>query len=625
MAAQLSITYTPRYQGCHRVCFRTTQQEYCCYLDTSGSTIGTPKTVDIFLDDYSDCLSFVPAEISCAGTTAITGYIQPCCADENSDDNRVTYTASFESTPCNPYSVECEESGIGIITINNAGYGWPIGVVPDIIVNTTGSGSGFTATAIMQCLPGDNFCSIDDIDITDPGEGYFYLNELSVEIDPLPSGVSNELILNQSFLLGFNDWIVTPIIDGWTLSVPANVPYYNIPVYSSSGGSLSQIILDPGKTYFIVFEKIKVRSVNGVARFIITAGTFSSTGTASNQYMITRNAGDPDFDSGFTTSLVCSGTSEFSIYGDSSTNDPGNTISFTRVSVREVGEAINPDLEVTYLDDCGTFTVPDCDGTANPTTYGILGTPQYSINVCSGGAGPVGAKYTITPNPTYGGLGPELLLNNTFETSVDDWTQDLSLTVSWSSNYGGSAQFGAADSVAGISQDVLTVGQEYTVDIDLTIIFDGDCTPELEAFTRFTIYAGTATYGPLNFSGSESFNFNITCTDNPTFRIEAWDPEGCTATDILTPQMYCSYVSVKEVGDPIPVSCCDCVLYNVIVRNPIDIYYTNCNQTIDTVSVESGAIGITVCAVRGSIWPVNKLDNVEILAITEVGDCIPTE
>lgn len=71
--------------------------------------------------------------------------------------------------------------------------------------------------------------------------------------------------------------------------------------------------------------------------------------------------------------------------------------------------------------------------------------------------------------------------------------------------------------------------------------------------------------------------------------------------------------------------CCTCKLYNIIVRNPIDMYYTDCNQTIDIISVESGAIGVTVCAVPDGVWPVNKLDNAEILAITEVGDCIPTE
>ena len=86
--------------------------------------------------------------------------------------------------------------------------------------------------------------------------------------------------------------------------------------------------------------------------------------------------------------------------------------------------------------------------------------------------------------------------------------------------------------------------------------------------------------------------------------------------------MFCSYVSVKEVGTPIPVSCCDCKSYNVIVRNPIDIYYTDCSQTIQQVSVEAGGQGITICGVLGSIFPVNKDDNAEILAIDLLGDCV---
>jgi hypothetical protein len=55
--------------------------------------------------------------------------------------------------------------------------------------------------------------------------------------------------------------------------------------------------------------------------------------------------------------------------------------------------------KVELLDDCGTFTVPDCDGTANPTTYQLWGGEQYAINVCAGSPGPEGFKYTITPNP----------------------------------------------------------------------------------------------------------------------------------------------------------------------------------------------------------------------------------
>jgi hypothetical protein len=72
---------------------------------------------------------------------------------------------------------------------------------------------------------------------------------------------------------------------------------------------------------------------------------------------------------------------------------------------------------------------------------------------------------------------------------------------------------------------------------------------------------------------------------------------------------------------PIPVSCCDCKSYQVIVRNPIDIYYTDCNQIVQQISVEAGAQGATICGVLGSIFPVNKEDNSEILVVTLLGDC----
>jgi hypothetical protein len=392
MASWITIDYTPQYTGCHRICFTTTAAQYCCYQDDTPSVIGTPKSIDISLSDYIDCLVTIPVEIGCGSGVVVNGYVQPCCSDANSDENRTIFTAPFPTpTACSPYSVQC-------------------------------------------------------------------------------------------------------------------------------------------------------------------------------------NSGN-----------------------------------------------------------CGKFIVPDCNGQSIPTQYELrsdVGSVS-TINVCSGGSGPIGGGYVITPDPTYTTLGPELVVNGDFTTDLNGWIPDGSSSVLWSSNYGGSANFGASDSLSIISQDILTVGQTYTVNIDLSIIFNstpGWCSPTSQGYTQFNVYAGTAVYGPLNFSGSESFTFDITCTDNLTFKIEAWDPDGCTFDEIANiAQMFCSYVSVKEVGAPIPVSCCECLLYNVIVRNPIDIHYTNCNQTIDTVSVEPGVTGITVCAIRDCVWPVNKLDNTEILAITEVGDCIPTE
>lgn len=474
MAAILSVTYTPAYSGCHRICFKTSQASYCCYQDNSPSQPGTQKITDIDLDDYAECLVDLPLEVGCEGGSNVDGYVQPCCTDAVSLENRVPFTAVFSTVPCNSYRVECEESGVGEIQIINAGYGWPIGVTPNIIVNTTGSGSGFVATATMNCLPGDNFCSIDDIDITDPGLEYFYINQLSVSVSPLPPCVSNELITNGDFSDGLNNWTIGPQSDRWVLA--GAQAGYNNTSYAGvvPGGTLSQNILTPGKTYNININNVTLGCTGGFVELIVTAGTFNILGTGPNQYKITQPAG-PILSTSISVTLTCIGTSEFSIYGfaDGASSSPLDRIRVDNISVVEICTPVNPELEIGFLDDCGTFTVPQCNGDSNPTQYDIFGTPEYAINVCSGGAGPiagVGGKYNITPNPP-------------------------------------------------------------------------------------------------------------------------------------------------------GVSCCDCIEYNIVVRNPIDIYYTDCDQNIVTASVEAGAAGLTICGVLDSIFPVIKTDNSEILAITNLGSC----
>lgn len=108
MASLVSITYTPRYNGCHRILFRTSEPDYCFYLDESPSVIGIPKTVELYLDDYSDCLVTIGAPISCDNGIIVSGYIQPCCSDINSNQNRVLFNTIFPTpTPCSSYTVEC--------------------------------------------------------------------------------------------------------------------------------------------------------------------------------------------------------------------------------------------------------------------------------------------------------------------------------------------------------------------------------------------------------------------------------------------------------------------------------------------------------------------------------------
>jgi hypothetical protein len=472
MAAILSITYTPNYIGCHRICFRTSEIDYCCYLDESPVVIGTPKTISFNLtEDYGECLVTVPTEFGCNGQVIVEGYIQACCVDANSTDDRIVFDAAFSQTECTPYSVECASSGVGSFNIINAGYGWPVGITPTIeVLDSSGDGTGFVGYATMNCLPGENFCSIDDIIITDPGENYFNVGTLTVSVLPPPSCLSEELVIDGEFLNGFADWTVDPFPNGWL--IPTGEPIYNLTTYGPAGGTLSQNILEAGKTYIITIEKVGLESVNGLVRFIISAGTFNITGTASNQFMITRNTGDPAYNAGVTTTLTCVGTTALSIYADSVTTNPSNYVNFNNISVVELCTAVAPELEVDTLESCGTFTVPDCSGTSDGTTYALRGGDLSisSVTICSGGSGPIGAKYIIAPD-------------------------------------------------------------------------------------------------------SEA-------------------------------------------------SCCNCRLYNVVVANPIDIYYTSCNgQGIEVVSVEAGAIGVTVCAIEGSVWPVNSEDNAEILVINDVGEC----
>jgi hypothetical protein len=588
MAAQLDITYTPQYVGCHRICFRTTQAQYCCYLDTSSSVIGTPKTVTLDLENFATCLVFIPEEISCTGTTPVTGYIQPCCSDENSNDNRVAFTASFVSTPCTSYNIECTESGVGEITIVNPGYGWPIGVVPNIIVNTSGSGFGFTATAIMECLPGDNFCSIDDIDITNPGEEYYYINELSVEVVPLPTCISNELITNGDFATDLSGWTLAPALDIFYWD-SGSARYNNIAYGATTPGFISQDILTPGRTYEIRIDTIALGVTTGYCQLIISAGNFDISGTQPNQFTILRFPSDPLYTTPIFVTLTCVGSTSFNIYAYTTAITAASRMTFSDVSVIEVCTVIDPELEVSLLDDCGTFTVPNCDGTANATQYGILGGLDYAVNVCAGGAGPIGAKYNITENAI--ALPGDICFNL------------------------GTEAFGLY--TCSISPAGTYNGKNYY------LMVAPDCVTPYDAFiapNAWTVWYSTGNGYVNQWVLSEGLNqyvyvqWYLPVSSSPNFPLGNWviGPDS-GVIDLLSTDTNCQG------------SCCNCKLYNVVVRNPIDIYYTDCNQTIDIVSVEPGIIGITVCAIPGSVWPANKLDTPEILAITEVGDCIPTE
>lgn len=116
----LAITYTPRYNGCHRIFFKTSEVDYCFYLDESPSVIGIPKTVEIGILDYADCIVTVPIPVGCKTSITVSGYIQPCCSDINSNQNRVLFNTIYPMVECNSYTIECQDPvDCGTFTVPN--------------------------------------------------------------------------------------------------------------------------------------------------------------------------------------------------------------------------------------------------------------------------------------------------------------------------------------------------------------------------------------------------------------------------------------------------------------------------------------------------------------------------
>jgi hypothetical protein len=591
MPALLSVTYTPNYIGNHRICFRTTQVSYCCYTDDSFSVIGVPKTTVIDLDEFETCLQDLPVQVGCEGSV-VDGYIQPFCVEQGSDLNRVSFTATFASNPCTPYRIECTESGIGEISVINPGYGWPVGVAPTITVNTSGSGIGFSATATMECLPGDNFCSIDSVVIDNTGFGYFYPNQLSIEVDPLPSCISNNLITNGDFTTDLSGWTLAPVSDVFYWDSGA-ARYDNILYGATTPGFINQDILTPGTTYEITIDTIALLANTGYCQIIISAGTFDISGTQPNQFSILRLPTDPLYTTPITVTLTCTGSTSFNIYAYTTATDPGSIIRFSEVSVVELCDVIEPELEITLLDNCGTFTLSNCDGSNNPVEYEIQGTPAYAINVCSGGVGPIGSKYTITSNPE---LIPGNICFNLGIEAVGAYT----CSISPAGTHNGKDYYimVAPDCVtpynAQIAPNVWTVwystGNGY---VDQWVLSEG-----------LDQYLYVQSYLPVSSS--------------PDVPLGNWviGPES-GAIDLVSTDTNCQ------------VSCCNCVKHDIfnsrLTGDAIEFYYTDCvDQTIKTGSVDAGGLStyIQLCAVRQSVWPVNPQDNQYLLtSISNTQDC----
>lgn len=167
MSTLLSVTYTPNYTGCHRICFKTTGDNYCCYTDITDSIIGEDKTVDLALEDYEQCLGLLPPQVGCDGYSVLTGYVQPCCTEETSTDNRVPFTVNYPETPCEYFTVKCENrigcGSFNVVDCNSSPLPTPYQIGMDTgtvlicsksISNTQGSTYTITSNGFLPIAPG---------------------------------------------------------------------------------------------------------------------------------------------------------------------------------------------------------------------------------------------------------------------------------------------------------------------------------------------------------------------------------------------------------------------------------------------------------------------------------------
>lgn len=203
--ATISITYTPNYEGCHRIYFRLTgNPDYCFYLDETLSIVGSEKEVVIELTvEQLECLA-VP-DVNCVSTLPVQGYIQPCCAAESDLVLRTPFTLNGAVTKCTKYTIGCKSAGIRTISIVNPGSGYS--VAPGVTI--VGSG-GATATATISAN------SVINIIVGNPGGGYSYAGLPIVNIDApdLPGGVQATAQVYELYTCGNGTGDVRPTTCG---------------------------------------------------------------------------------------------------------------------------------------------------------------------------------------------------------------------------------------------------------------------------------------------------------------------------------------------------------------------------------------------------------------------------
>ena len=112
---------------------------------------------------------------------------------------------------------------------------------------------------------------------------------------------------------------------------------------------------------------------------------------------------------------------------------------------------------------------------------------------------------------------PNLIVNGTFDTNLNGWSQTVFNDWVWSA---GRANYVEGEEQGILYQDILTPGVTYDITFDLWMN-NPTCTELL--FFYINVYAGDTVYGPFNIVGNQTINLILQCTNTPMFGIQAYD------------------------------------------------------------------------------------------------------
>ena len=138
-----------------------------------------------------------------------------------------------------------------------------------------------------------------------------------------------------------------------------------------------------------------------------------------------------------------------------------------------------------------------------------------------------------------------LITNPTFDNNLNGWSQFGGNEWSWSSNYGGSANFVGTDNFNNsIYQNILTVGETY--DISFTLYYNAPCTE----YAYVKVFAGTSESSLIQSGGQ--INLTLTCTGNNSFAISAWDACGGGSNGTIYIDNVCVVLVIPPSQTPTP-------------------------------------------------------------------------